>query len=405
MSGQGCALPESSFPENFTPRGAGPVACPAAGRRNVAARTVSQRIELAPKKKSLAELRSAVDDVDRRILDLIVRRAALAKAIGEAKAAGNHSVLDVAREKQVLAAIRKANPGPLRDEAVEAIFREVISACRGVQSRMTVAFLGPPGTYSHEAAVRQFGSNVKFDSCDSIAEIFTAVESARAAFGIVPVENTTEGAVTPTLDALADTTATILAELVLKIDHCLMAKGIDRAAITRIASHPQPLAQCKRYLAEHCPGIEQVATASTTAAAKLAMSEKGTAAIGSCLAATLYGLDVLARSIQDNAANVTRFLVIGPSQKTKPTGHDRTSLVVTVKDEVGILERIIRQFSRNRVNLSMIESRPLVGRSWEYRFFVDVNGHANDEPVARALESLQRIALSVKVLGSYPVAV
>jgi len=360
---------------------------------------------LAPKKKTLTELRSAVDDVDRRILDLLARRAALAQAIGEAKAAGKHSVLDVAREKQVLAAIRRANPGPLRDEAVEAIFREVISACRAVQSPMTVAFLGPPGTYSHEAAVHQFGSNVQFVPCDSIGEIFTAVETGRSAFGVVPVENTTEGAVTPTLDALADTTTTILAELALKIDHCLMARDIQREGVTRIASHPQPLAQCKRYLAENFPGVELLATASTTAAAKLAATGNGTAAIGSSLAATLYGLDVLARSIQDNAANVTRFLVIGPAQKTVPTGHDRTSLVVTVKDQVGILERIIRQFSRNRVNLSMIESRPLVGRSWEYRFFVDVSGHAGDAPVARALESLQRIALSVKVLGSYPMAV
>ncbi len=356
------------------------------------------------KKKSLTDLRSAIDDVDRRVLDLVARRARLAKAIGEAKAADQHGVLDVAREKQVLAAMRSANPGPLRDEAVDSIFREIISACRAIQSPIEVAFLGPPGTYSHEAAVRQFGSNARFDSCDSIPEIFTAVETSRAAFGVVPVENTTEGAVTPTLDALAGTTATILAESVLKIDHCLMAKDADRAKVRRIASHPQPLGQCKRYLAENFPGVELLATASTTAAAKLAASQKGTAAVGSGLAARLYGLEVVARSIQDNAANVTRFLVIGPDQRTKPSGRDRTSLVVTVKDEVGILERIIRQFSRNRVNLSMIESRPLVGRSWEYRFFVDVSGHVCDAPVAKALDSLRRIALSVKVLGSYPMA-
>jgi len=354
-------------------------------------------------KKSLTDLRSAIDEVDRRVLDLVSKRASLAKAIGEAKAADQHSVLDVGRERQVLTAIRRANPGPLRDDAVESIFREIISACRAIQSPITVAFLGPPGTYSHEATERQFGSSALFDPCDSISEIFTAVETGRATFGVVPVENTTEGAVTPTLDALASTTATILAESVLKIDHCLMAKDPERSAVRRIASHQQPLAQCKRYLAENFPGVELLATASTTAAAKLAASEKGTAAVGSGLAARLYGLEVVARSIQDNAANVTRFLVIGCGQKTRPSGRDRTSLVVTVKDQVGILERIIRQFSRNRVNLSMIESRPLVGRSWEYRFFVDVSGHAGDAPVAKALESLQRIALSVKVLGSYPV--
>lgn len=356
------------------------------------------------KKRGLPELRTAIDDVDRRLLGLLTERAELAKAVGEAKAVGARGILDAGREKQILAAIRKANRGPLRDDSVEAIYREIISACRAVQRPTTVAFLGPQGTYSHEAAVAQFGSSALLDACDSIPEVFSAVETERATFGIVPVENTTEGAVTPTLDSLAETTAVILAERVLKIDHFLMASDADPKKIRRIASHPQPLAQCKRYLAENFPGVELLPTASTVTAARLAASEKGTAAIGSRIAQHLHGLELVARSIQDNAANVTRFLVIGPDQKTKPSGHDRTSLVVTVKDQVGILERIIRQFARNKVNLSMIESRPLVGRSWEYRFFVDVTGHASSEPVARALESLERIALSVRVLGSYPIA-
>lgn len=360
---------------------------------------------MASKKKTLGELRAAIDAVDRRILTLVVERGRLCKQVGEAKALGERGVLDAGREKQVLAAIRRANPGPLGDDAVEAIFRELISACRAVQRPTTVAFFGPPGTYTHEAAIRQFGSSALFDACESIPEVFTAVETERATFGIVPVENTTEGAVTPTLDALAETTATILAERSMKIDHCLMAIDTDPKRIRRIASHPQPLAQCKRYLAENFPGVELVPAASTAAAAQQASKEKGTAAVGSRVAQALYGLTLVAASIQDNAANVTRFLVIGPDQKTKPTGHDRTSLVVTVKDQVGILERIIRQFSKNKVNLSMIESRPLIGRSWEYRFFVDVTGHASDVPVAKALESLGRIALSVKVLGSYPIAV
>jgi chorismate mutase/prephenate dehydratase len=359
---------------------------------------------LASKKKNLPELRAAIDDVDRRILALITERAELAKAVGEAKAITAKGVLDAGREKQVLGAIRKANHGPLRDDSVESIFREIISACRAVQRPTTVAFLGPPGTYSHEAAVAQFGSSALLDPCDSIAEVFTAVETERATFGIVPVENTTEGAVTPTLDSLAETTAVILAERVLKIDNFLIAKDADPKKIRRIASHPQPLAQCRRYLAENFPGVELLPTASTVAAAKLAASERGTAAIGSRIAQQLHKLEVVARSIQDNAANVTRFLIIGPDQKTRTSGHDRTSLVITVKDQVGILERIIRQFARNKVNLSMIESRPLVGRSWEYRFFVDVTGHASSEPVAKALESLERIALSVRVLGSYPIA-
>lgn len=367
-------------------------------------RRVEKEASLASKKKGLPELRAAIDELDRRILDLVTRRAELARQVGLAKSSTERGILDAGREKQVLAAIRKANRGPLRDEAVEAIFREIISGCRAVQRPTTVAFFGPEGTYTHEAAIAQFGSSAELVACDSIPEVFAAVEAERATFGIVPVENTTEGAVTPTLDALAETTAVILAERILKIDHCLMAKDPDPRKIRRIASHPQPLAQCKRYLAESFPGVELLPTASTVAAARLAGSERGTAAIGSRVAQHLYGLQLVARSIQDNAANVTRFLVIGPDQKTRPSGHDRTSLVVTVKDQVGILERIIRQFARNKVNLSMIESRPLVGRSWEYRFFVDVTGHASSEPVAKALQSLERIALSVRVLGSYPIA-
>lgn len=375
------------------------------GRLAGAAKTSRLEGELATRgKKGLPELRAAIDDLDRRLLELVTRRAALCKAVGEAKATSEIGILDAAREKQVLGAIRKANPGPLRDEAVEAIFREIISGCRAVQRPTTVAFFGPQGTYTHEAAVAQFGSSALLEACDSIPEVFTAVETERATFGIVPVENTTEGAVTPTLDSLAETTAVILAERVLRIDHCLMAQDGDRRKIRRIASHPQPLAQCKRYLAENFPGVELLPTASTVAAAKLASSEKATAAIGSRIAMQLYKLDLVARSIQDNAANVTRFLVIGPDQKTRPSGHDRTSLVVTVKDQVGILERIIRQFARNKVNLSMIESRPLLGRSWEYRFFVDVTGHSSSDPVAKALASLEKIALSVRVLGSYPIA-
>ena len=359
---------------------------------------------MASKKKGLPELRAAIDDIDRRILDLVTRRARLAKAVGEAKAVGQRGIFDAGRENEVLSAIRKADHEPLRDDSVEAIFREIISACRAVQRPTSVAFFGPHGTYTHEAAIAQFGSSALLEACDSIPEVFAAVEAERATFGIVPVENTTEGAVTPTLDSLAETTSVILAERILKIDHCLMAKDGDAKKIRRIASHPQPLAQCKRYLAENFPGAELLPTASTVAAAKLAATERGTAAIGSRVAQHLYDLELVAKSIQDNAANVTRFLVIGPDQKTRPSGRDRTSLVVTVKDRVGILERIIRQFARNKVNLSMIESRPLVGRSWEYRFFIDVTGHASSEPVARALQSLERIALSVRVLGSYPIA-
>ncbi len=354
--------------------------------------------------KTLSRLREEIDAVDKKLLRLLSKRAELALAIGKAKSRRAQGILDVGREKKVIGAICEANQGPLRDETVEAIFREIISACRASQQPTSVAFLGPEGTYTHEAAVKQFARSADFLAVQSIGEVFASVESGRSAFGVVPIENTTEGAVTPTLDALADTGSVIRAELVVKIDHCLMAQRRDLSRIRRIASHPQVLAQCRRYLAEHFPRVEVMPMPSSAAAAKVAASRVGTAAIGSREAARLYGLELVARSIQDNPANVTRFLIIGVAAKSKRTGDDRTSLVISVKDEVGILERIIRQFSRNKVNLSMIESRPLIGRPWEYRFFVDVTGHVNDRSVERALRSVERLALSVKVLGSYPIA-
>jgi chorismate mutase/prephenate dehydratase len=355
------------------------------------------------REKSLPQLRKDIDAVDRKILDLLARRGRLAAAVGEAKRRGARKVLDVGREQEVLAALRKANPGPLSGEAVEAVFREIISACRASQQPTTVAYLGPEGTFSHAAAIKQFGHGADFQSVATIAEVFTAVESGRCSFGVVPVENTTEGAVTPTLDALAETTTEILGELLVRVEHCVLGKKGVRKRVSSIASHPQVLAQCRRFLADKYPGVATVPESSSAAAARLAAGRKSVLAIGTRLAAELYDLEIVAESIQDNANNVTRFLVLGSDAHTQPTGHDRTSVVVTVKDEVGVLERIIRQFSRNKVNLSMIESRPILGRRWEYRFFVDVTGHRDDEAVARALRSVERIALSVKVLGSYPV--
>jgi chorismate mutase/prephenate dehydratase len=353
--------------------------------------------------KSLAALRKEIDNVDREILDRIAQRGRLAASVGEAKRSSARRVLDVGREQAVLSALAKANPGPLSGDSVKAVFREIISACRASQQPTSVAYLGPKGTFSHAAAVRQFGHGAEFSPASTIAEVFTAVESGRCSFGVVPVENTTEGAVTPTLDSLADTTTGILAELVLKVQHCVLSAEQNPRGVRRIASHPQVLGQCRRYLGEKFPGIETLPTASSAAAAQLAASRKTTLAIGPRLAAEIYGLHVVADSIQDNPSNVTRFLVLGSDAHTQPSGSDRTSVVVTVKDEVGVLEKIIRQFSRNKVNLSMIESRPIVGRAWEYRFFIDVSGHCDEEPVAKALAAVQRLALSVKVLGSYPV--
>lgn len=355
-------------------------------------------------RKKVTDLRKSIDALDQRILKLVSRRAVVAITIGKAKDPRSGSVLDIARERAVLQALRKNNDGPLSDGAVEAIFREIISACRAAQQPTSVAFLGPEGTFSHEAGIKQFGRTSQFHAADTIDDVFTAVESGRSAFGVVPVENTTEGAVTPTLDALAQTAASIIAEVSVRVEHCLLSKDGDVAKIRRIASHPQPLAQCRRYLAENFPGVTRYPTASTAAAAKLAGSRATTAAIASRLAGELYGLRVVSRSIQDNAANVTRFLVIGGSRQNRPSGNDRTSLVVSVRDRVGILEEILRPFAANKVNLSMIESRPLKGRPWEYSFFIDVGGHIKERAVTKAVSEVEKIAVSTKVLGSYPIA-
>jgi chorismate mutase/prephenate dehydratase len=355
-------------------------------------------------RKTLADLRDDIDAVDAKLLELLSRRARIAQQIGEAKSRGAKRVLDIAREKAVLTAVRDGNPGPLSDEAVEAVFREIISACRASQQPTSVAYMGPAGTFSHAAAVKQFGRTAEFEPVATIGDVFAAVEAGRARYGIVPIENTTEGAVTPTLDALATTPLVIVAELLVKVEHHLLSKGGDARKITRIASHPQPLAQCRRFLADHFPGVEQLPTASTAAAAKLAAEESRTAAIASRLAGELYALRVVRASIQDDPGNVTRFMVIGAEERSKPSGRDRTSLVVSVRDEVGVLERVLRCFAGNKVNLSMIESRPLAGRPWEYRFFIDVTGHAGDAGVARALAQIDRFSISTKVLGSYPIA-
>lgn len=355
-------------------------------------------------KKTLGDLRAEIDRIDDKLLDMVSRRARVAMKIGAAKNRGSRSVLDVGRERAVLKRLRQANPGPLSADAVEAVFREIISACRATQEPTSVAFLGPEGTFSHMAAIKQFGHAAVFQGVSTIDEVFTSVETGRVRYGVVPIENTTEGAVTPTLDALARTPLRVVAEVVVKIDHQLLSKSGDAKKVKRIVSHPQPLAQCRRSLAERFPGVPLETASSTAAAAGLAAKEASVAAVASELSAKIYGLRAVAAHIHDQPGNVTRFLVVGSDPQPPASGRDRTSLVIAVRDEVGVLGRILQPFSENRVNLSMIESRPLPGRPWEYRFFIDVGGHIDDEDLRRALAQVGEISISTKVLGSYPVA-
>jgi len=349
----------------------------------------------------MERLRARIDAVNLKLLELMSERARLAQRIGRIKQAGGAAIYQPAREREVLEAVTARNSGPLSEAHVRRIFVEIISACTALEHRLRVAFLGPEYTYSHEAARMRFGSSAEFVAQSSIPAVFAALDTERADFGVAPVENSTEGSVTLTLDLLIDTPLVIIGEILLPIRHCLMSREADPAAVRRILSHQQSLGQCRNYLAANFARCELEAAASNTVAAQRAAAEPGVAAIASEAAAEAYGLKVMARNVQDSAQNTTRFLVIGREPVGK-SGADKTSALFAVRDRVGALHEALSIFARNGINISKIESRPLRSRPWEYLFFVDLEGHREDRRLARALATLQRKALFLKVLGSYP---
>jgi chorismate mutase/prephenate dehydratase len=354
---------------------------------------------------SLPSLRRRIDRIDERLLGLLNRRAVLALRIAAQKARANSTVYDPAREKGVLERLVRANAGPLPAASIRAIFREVISAARGLQNRLRVAFFGPAATFTHLAARQHFGAGVDFRPAATIADVFREVEQGRSDVGVVPVENSTEGMVAHTLDLLVESPLRIRAEIALPVRHCLLARrGTRLAEVRRLAAHPQALAQCRRWLAAHLSAIPTAEEASNARAAERAAREPGTAAIAAEAAAEEYGLAVLAHGIQDERGNMTRFVVLGEHDCEHPTGDDKTSLLFSVRDEVGILVRMLKPFAAHGIDLIKIESRPLRERPWEYYFFVDLKGHRAEARVQRALADVERRALRLKVLGSYPAA-
>jgi chorismate mutase / prephenate dehydratase len=351
----------------------------------------------------LAEWRGKIDDIDRQLLDLLNRRAALALDVGQAKREAGAPVHAPEREHAILDRLVRLNEGPLPADAIRAIWREIFSAARGLQRSFRVAHLGPVATYSHLAALREFGENAEYLPLRTIAEVFAEVEHDRADVGVVPVENSTEGAVNLTLDRLIDSDLPICGEVQLEIHHHLLSRARELSEVKQVVSHPQALAQCRQWLDRHLPHAQAVELASTTAAAERALEESTVAAIASELASRVYGLPILRERIEDITQNVTRFLVIG-RRPVGPTGRDKTSLLLTIKDEVGALHRIVEPFATARCNLTKIESRPTRRRPWEYVFFVDFQGH-QDEPVAQqVIAALRDRCLFLKVLGSYPAA-
>jgi chorismate mutase/prephenate dehydratase len=355
----------------------------------------------------LAPWRTQIDALDQQLLHLLQKRVECALGVGEIKKRHNLPFHDPAREQAIYEKLRlkqREIEGTLPPSAITAIYREIISACRAAEHPTSVAFLGPAGTNTQEAAVQFFGSAVEGLPCANPDEVCRAVASGAVSYGVLAIENSIHGLVSPTLDLLADAPITAIAEIELLIHHCLLS-NVDAERVTKVYSHEQALAQCRGWLGAHLPGATLVPVTSTARGAEMAAQEAGAAAIGSALAANLYGLQIAARNIEDLAGNKTRFWVVAGRDKTpKPSGRDKTSLTFLTPHKPGALVEVLGVFSRNGVNLMMIQSRPSRQAAWEYRFFADISGHQNDENLQRALKELETHTVSYKVIGSYPEA-
>ncbi len=351
----------------------------------------------------LAGLRRRIDAIDDQILELLNRRAELVIAVGKAKQGGTGDFYVPSREQAIYARLLAAHHGPFPEEGVRRVFREIISASLSLEQPLKVAFLGPQGTFTHVAAMQQFGFSAQLVPVKSIPSIFEEVGRGRANYGVVPVENSNEGVVSHTLDMFMKSELKIIAEVLIEVSHDLLNRTGRIEDIRKVVSHPQALAQCRGWLEENLPEIPLVDIGSTTQAAQQAAEDESVAAIASEAAAGLYGLRAVKQRIEDNPNNFTRFLVVG-QQMPEPGGNDKTSIMFSVRDEPGILYRMLEPFSKRGLNLSKIESRPMKGRAWEYIFFLDMEGHIRDAEVAAAIEELNGYCQFLKVLGSYPKA-
>ena len=351
----------------------------------------------------LKPLREQIDAIDVQILDLLSRRARLAQDVGHVKAETNAPVFRPEREAQVLRGVADRNAGPLKDPEIQTIFREIMSACRSLERRVTVAYLGPAGTFSEQAVYQQFGRAVEGLPCVSIDEVFRATEAGTADFGVVPVENSSEGAINRTLDLMLATTTVISGEVAIAVHHSLMTKAGSMDGVSVVCAHSQALAQCQVYLNQHYPHLERRAVASNAEAAVMASKDPSIAAIASEMAGQQYGLAVVAGHIQDDPHNRTRFAVIGQLH-TNPSGQDQTSLVLAVPNKAGAVYNLLAPLATHGVSMTRFESRPARIGTWEYYFYVDIEGHEQDPAVARALVELKDNAAFFKVLGSYPLS-
>lgn len=358
--------------------------------------------------QELDSLRQQIDDLDQRIQTLINQRAECAQRVAEVKlkyAAPNEAVVFYRpeREAQVLRRVMERNQGPLADESMARLFREIMSQCLALEKPLTVAYLGPQGTFTQQAAIKHFGHAVNCASQISIPDVFREVASGAANYGVVPIENSTEGVVTHTLDSFMDSGLHICGEVALRIHHHLLVKT-NGQSIERIYSHAQSLGQCRLWLDQHFPNVERIAVSSNAEAARRASQEPNAAAIAGEVAAELYELDVHAANIEDRPDNTTRFLIIG-QQQTQPSGDDKTSLLVSSRNQPGALYQVLAPFHQAGISLTRIETRPARTGAWNYVFFIDFEGHYHDAKIQQVIEQLHAVAADLKWLGSYPKAV
>lgn len=351
----------------------------------------------------LKPLRDQIDAIDVQLIDLLNRRARLAQEVGHVKAETAAPVFRPEREAMVLRRVAERNPGPLASADMQMIFREVMSICRALERRVTVAYLGPAGTFSEQAVYQQFGHAIETLPCVSIDEVFRATEAGTSDFGVVPVENSSEGAISRTLDLLLQTTLAISGETSVDVHPSLMSKSGSMDGIACICAHSQLLAQCQAWLNQHFPNLERRAVASNAEAARMAGENASVAAIAGQVAGKKYDLQVVSAHIQDDPHNRTRFAIIG-RLITTPSGRDQTSLVLAVPNKAGAVYKLLAPLADHGVSMTRFESRPARIGTWEYYFYVDVEGHAQDDKVAKALAELKQSAAFFKILGSYPLS-
>lgn len=350
----------------------------------------------------LSQYRKEIDNIDKKIVELLNKRAQSALQIGKIKGESSKEVYVPTREKQVLNNVIKNNRGPLGNDDISNIYKEIISSCRSLEQKPKVSYLGPKATFSYQASLKLFGSNADFVPIKRLADVIEEAEKQRVDFAVVPIENSNEGSVNTTLDELVDTNLKVVNEINMRISHCLLSKTkLENVKV--VYSHHQAISQCSNWLHKNLPDAEIFPVNSTAQAAQLACQNYKAAAISSEVAADLYNLNILAKSIEDSKDNWTRFFVLGHNQSGK-TDKNKTSIIFTIKDKVNTLYNILSEFSKNNINLTKIESRPTKKKVWQYIFFIDFEGHINDKKISNTIEKIKEHCIFLKVLGSYPKA-